>query len=57
MGWYDGGQALAQLGWAVVLGRVDSTTGPGELFDLELLTASDRIPVTSASGVMAKFIM
>ncbi len=57
MGWYDGGPAPGQLGSAVVLGHVDSTTGPGEFFDLKLLKAGDLIHVTSASGVMATFVI
>lgn len=54
---YDGGPALGQLGSAVILGHVDSTLGPGKLFNFKLLEAGDLIHVTVAGGVVTTFVV
>lgn len=55
VGWYIDGPAPGQLGSAVILGHVDSTTGVGVFFNLKSLSAGDLISVVSKDGVTTRF--
>ena len=54
-GWYDQGPTPGQYGPAVIVGHVDTTTGPAVFHDLEELRAGDRIEVTRADRSVAVF--
>jgi hypothetical protein len=54
-GWYRGGPRPGQHGAAVILGHVDSTTGPAVFYRLRQLQAGDRITVDRADGTAAVF--
>ncbi len=49
-GWYDEGPAPGEPGPAVIIGHVDSTTGPAVFWRLSELRPGDRVIVTSAQG-------
>jgi Sortase domain len=54
-GWYTGSSRPGALGPAVIVGHIDSRTGPGIFFRLDLLHAGDRIYVKRADGTIAIF--
>lgn len=54
-GWYRGGPTPGQLGSAVILGHVDSKTGPAVFYRLRQLHKGDRVDVTLANGGVAHF--
>lgn len=54
-GWYRFGATPGQLGTAVILGHVDSYRGPAVFFELRDLVVGDRVNVTLADGVTARF--
>lgn len=54
-GWYRRGPRPGQQGAAVILGHVDSKTGPAVFYRLSELRAGDRITVTRADGTVAVF--
>jgi hypothetical protein len=54
-GWWDGGPRPGQPGPAVLLGHVDSKTGPGVFIGLHQLTAGSLIVVERADGSSAAF--
>jgi sortase (surface protein transpeptidase) len=47
-GWYDEGYAPGQIGSAVILGHVDSTSGPGVFYRLVDMKVGQRVQVTLA---------
>jgi hypothetical protein len=49
-GWYHPGPAPGDLGSAVILGHVDSATGPAVFYRLRQLARGDRIAVDAADG-------
>ncbi len=49
-GWYDEGPPPGEPGPAVILGHVDSTTGPAVFWRLRDLRPGDQVMVTSAHG-------
>ncbi len=49
-GWYDEGPAPGEPGPAVIIGHVDSTTGPAVFWRLSELRPGDRVTVSSAQG-------
>jgi sortase (surface protein transpeptidase) len=51
-GWYDLGPKPGQLGPAVILGHVDSRTGPGIFYRLRSLLPGDVVTVLSGSQVL-----
>ena len=53
--WYRYGPTPGEIGSAVILGHVDSHTGPGVFFALKTLKAKALIIVTLADGVVARF--
>jgi sortase (surface protein transpeptidase) len=50
--WYDDGPIPGQLGPAVILGHVDSYTGPGVFFRLRSLLPGDRILVEAGQKTL-----
>lgn len=54
-GWYEYGPTPGQRGDSVILGHVDSATGPSVFYYLKDLKAGDRIYVTLADGKVASF--
>lgn len=53
--WYRYGPTPGEIGSAVILGHVDSHTGPGVFFALKTLKANVLITVTLADGIVARF--
>jgi hypothetical protein len=49
-GWYRLGARPGEKGSAVILGHVDSTSGPAVFYDLRRLQRRDRVQVTLADG-------
>jgi hypothetical protein len=54
-GWYTGSPQPGAIGPAVILGHVDSRSGPGIFFWLRTLRPGQRIYVGRADGTMAVF--
>jgi hypothetical protein len=54
-GWYDGGPRPGQPGPAVVLGHVDSKTGPAVFYRLRALAPGDIVRVGLADGRILDF--
>ena len=56
-GWWAGGPRPGQVGPAVILGHVDSKTGPAVFFRLGELEAGDEVLVDRADGTTAHFLV
>ncbi|MGQ5262691.1 class F sortase [Micromonospora sp. ZYX-F-536] len=54
-GWYDQGPTPGQYGPAVIVGHVDTTSGPAVFHGLRDLRSGDRIEVTRSDGSVAVF--
>lgn len=54
-GWYDQGPTPGQYGPAVIVGHVDTGSGPAVFHDLRRLRAGDRIEVDRADRAVAIF--
>jgi sortase (surface protein transpeptidase) len=54
-GWYTGSARPGATGAAVIVGHIDSKTGPGIFFRLRLLHAGSRVYVRRADGTLAVF--
>ena len=54
-GWWAGGPRPGQVGPAVILGHVDSKTGPAVFFRLGELEAGDEVLVDRTDGTTARF--
>lgn len=54
-GWYTGRSAPGELGPSVVVGHVDSWTGPAVFFRLRDLDAGDLIEIDRSDGLVALF--
>jgi sortase (surface protein transpeptidase) len=54
-GWYDGGPRPGQNGPAVILGHVDSKSGPGIFIDLRHVRIGTRVWVDRADGTSVEF--
>jgi hypothetical protein len=50
-GWFSGGPRPGDSGPAVILGHVDSRTGPAVFFRLKDLEPGDTVTVTSSTGI------
>lgn len=57
VGWYKLGPTPGQLGSSVLLGHVDSYTGPGIFFRLRDLVAGQSVEVVLADGATAHFVV
>jgi sortase (surface protein transpeptidase) len=56
-GWWAGGPRPGQVGPAVILGHVDSKTGPAVFFRLGELEAGDEVLVERTNGTTARFLV
>jgi sortase (surface protein transpeptidase) len=54
-GWYTGSPRPGAMGPAIIVGHIDSVSGPGVFFRLSELRPGDRIYVTRADGSLAEF--
>jgi len=54
-GWYTGGPRPGAVGPAVIVGHIDSRTGPGVFYRLAGLRRGDRVYVRRADGTLALF--
>jgi sortase (surface protein transpeptidase) len=54
-GWYTGSVRPGQAGPAVILGHVDSTSGPAVFYRLATLRSGDVVVVTRTDGTRATF--
>ncbi len=54
-GWFGLGPSPGQTGSAVILGHVDSYTGPAVFFQIRTLRAGDQVNVSLADGTIAHF--
>jgi sortase (surface protein transpeptidase) len=55
IGWYAGGPPPGEPGPAVLLGHVDSYTGPAVFYDLPRLRPGDEVVVTRVDGAVVRF--
>ncbi len=55
--WFEPGASPGEAGPAVILGHVDSTSGPAVFFRLGELSAGDEVRVTRADGRTAHFVV
>ncbi|WP_030185123.1 class F sortase [Streptomyces sp. NRRL S-813] len=55
VGWFQGGASPGERGAAIVVGHVDTKTGPAVFVDLASLEPGDPVSITRADGVVARF--
>jgi len=56
-GWFEPGPEPGELGAAVILGHVDSVSGPGVFYRLRALRRGDRIRVVLKHGKRLRFVV
>ena len=56
-GWWSGGARPGEPGPAVIVGHVDSHTGPAVFYRLPELRAGDRIAVVRRDGSRVRFVV
>ena len=56
-GWYERLEAPGEVGTAVIVGHVDSHTGPAAFFRIRELESGDEILVTLADGAVVRFVV
>jgi sortase (surface protein transpeptidase) len=56
-GWFSGGGRPGWVGPTVILGHVDSSTGPAVFYRLRDLAPGDVVEVTTASGTLARYVV
>jgi sortase (surface protein transpeptidase) len=54
-GWYTGGPKPGAIGSAIIVGHIDSVTGPGVFFRLSELRPGDKVYVKRADGTLVEF--
>jgi sortase (surface protein transpeptidase) len=54
-GWYTGSPRPGAIGPAIIVGHVDSLTGPGVFYRLSELRVGDRVYVRRADGTLVEF--
>jgi LPXTG-site transpeptidase (sortase) family protein len=54
-GWYTGSPRPGAIGSAIIVGHIDSVSGPGVFYRLSELKDGDRVYVKRADGTMAEF--
>jgi len=54
-GWYTGSPRPGAIGSSIIVGHIDSVTGPGVFFRLSELTPGDKIYVKRANGSLVEF--
>ncbi|WP_372337829.1 class F sortase [Streptomyces sp. MK5] len=55
VGWFQGGASPGERGAAIVVGHVDTKTGPAVFVDLASLEPGDPVSITRTDGVVARF--
>lgn len=55
VGWFHGGASPGEPGAAIVVGHVDTKTGPAVFVDLASLEKGDPVSITRADGLVARF--
>lgn len=55
VGWYSGGAAPGEVGPAVILGHVDSVSGPAVFYSLGQVKVGDRVTITRSDESVATF--
>jgi sortase (surface protein transpeptidase) len=54
-GWYTGSPRPGAIGSAIIVGHIDSISGPGVFFRLAELTRGDKVYVKRADGTLVEF--
>jgi sortase (surface protein transpeptidase) len=54
-GWYTGGPKPGAIGSAIIVGHIDSRTGPGVFYRLSELSPGDKVYVRRADGTLVEF--
>jgi sortase (surface protein transpeptidase) len=54
-GWYTGSPRPGAIGSAIIVGHIDSISGPGVFYRLGELTAGDKVYVKRADGTLVEF--
>jgi len=54
-GWYTGSPRPGAVGSAIIVGHIDSLTGPGVFYRLPQLRPGDRVYIRRADGSMVEF--
>ena len=54
-GWYTGSPRPGSIGSAIIVGHIDSLTGPGVFYRLSELRAGDDVYIKRADGTTAEF--
>ncbi|MFF8594799.1 class F sortase [Streptomyces sp. NPDC015220] len=55
VGWFQGGASPGERGSSIVVGHVDTTSGPAVFAELDSLDTGKFIDITRADGVVARF--
>ncbi|MER6983077.1 class F sortase [Streptomyces carpinensis] len=55
VGWFQGGASPGERGAAIVVGHVDTKTGPAVFVGLSSLKAGNHVNITRADGTVARF--
>ena len=56
-GWYTGSPRPGATGSAIIVGHIDSVSGPGVFFRLSELRKGDQVYVRRADGTLVKFLV
>jgi hypothetical protein len=54
-GWYTGSPKPGAIGSAIIVGHIDSLTGPGVFYRLAELRSDDKVYVKRADGTLVEF--
>ena len=54
-GWYTGSPRPGAIGSAIIVGHIDSLSGPGVFYRLSELAAGDKVYVKRADGTLVEF--
>jgi sortase (surface protein transpeptidase) len=54
-GWYTGSPRPGAIGSSIIVGHIDSFSGPGVFYRLHELTAGDKVYVKRADGTLVEF--
>ena len=54
-GWYTGSPRPGAIGSAIIVGHIDSTSGPGVFYRLSELRKGDQVYIRRADGTLVKF--
>ncbi|MFI9585754.1 class F sortase [Streptomyces sp. NPDC052236] len=55
VGWFEGAASPGERGSSIVVGHVDTMTGPAVFLELRLLKPGSRVDITRADGIVARF--